>query len=208
MLLYDLEKELPSSSFLELCRTKLNSTFVKYKGKWKYVQVEGDEDDIQICLFSGGMQKVVETTKDIETEPQWPETGYYYYDNFTVKVHYTNTSTYKVGLPYKQVMFILEGGDKITDYRYITKFLDFIDDGAQYPSINDVVHLLVTTPNTKIPLTRELIVSAHPFTERPILTYNQAIIGTLNEDNTVSSPEVSAFYSEFLQHNASVINAN
>jgi len=203
----DLVNFISFPAFYDVCRTKLNNTFVMYDGEYGYCQIadgphmDGEDNYYQygsgkewifidsLPSFKGNLLRL-NTLEGVDTEPVWPDVGYYYFANKAYKLSYPNNSIYKAGLSPGQINLLpLRFNHTSTPNSTVIKFLNRgINNELIYPTLSGAKHILITTKNVKVPLTKEVLLEAHPYNEFPIVTYKDVPIGVVKEDILHISP--------------------
>jgi len=187
MIVYDLINELDSFTFMKECHRKLNDSFVKYNGQWRYCTVDHPDSveaaDVLLkghnfVYLDGGTS--LNSVEEIDTEPEWPECGWYWIDNQSTEIKYKKESFWKAGLTSDLIDINIYG--KPTSILTKLSVLQQTDKEPEYPNISECKGLLLSTKNTVIPISKELLVTAHPYINSPVLTYKNTTVGKIDDD--------------------------
>ena len=211
MKLHDLAGLVPFVPLFDAVRTKLNNTYVMYENSWFMCSI-ADHTDCEeegviyeynkgsdwIFLMGISGNKSLNTLVDIITEPEWPEAGYYFYNSKTYQIKYSRGQIFKAGLSPEQ--FILSCDSAPCGISTYLKVLNAISSNSIiYPDIGTAIELLLTSPNTTIPISNNLLVGAHPYVNGPVLYYENTNIGTI-KDNRVKLSTNNHKFEEYLTH--------
>ena len=227
MILHDLVGAQSQSNLFETCRTKLHGTMLRYTPppkknvvqttNWWYCEIYLDESEINqdtymfgapygdpesypwISISRADKPRVPLRSLDgLDTEPAWPKAGNYWVDDkklFIIK--YKNTSSYKAGLSSKSIHISDHAGNQLSGM-HMPRVLDEASNPT-YPSLQRATELLIGTKATAIPVSRDLLVAAHPYVEGPVLHWETHPVGLIHE-NRVLLTKSSVSLEEYLQH--------
>ena len=219
MLTHDLAGNIAEGYLLDTIATKLGNTFVQLDGVWNICHIsawdtdETDDDGDPIpsrqygegegwieLVDENGHMTSFNSTENINTEPEWPEAGFYWVSNSKYQLGYTKVQTYKAGLSPLQIEIRTVTGP--VEACCAIRFLNSIRDGVTYPTIQEAVLKLLSSVNTEtsIPISLTLLVGAHPYIETPVLLYNQSVVGVIKDDFSVKLNGNNAKMRELLDH--------
>ena len=211
MRIHDLVEFVDFSVVLDVCRTKLNSTYVKHKDKWYICEVADSNEDGEtgeyleygcgtdwLWLGNGDCNLVyLNTLKDVITEPEWPDAGWYWFNDLAYKLSYSNKQIYKAGLSRYQI-FVTRNGSNCSTRRTL-ELLNGIEQGLSYPAAIDAEDLLLLSPNNYVPINARVVIGAHPYVDGPVAFYNDASIGTV-EGGVIKLSASNNQLIEYLDH--------
>lgn len=193
MKIIDLVPLLDFEQVIELCRTKLNGTFVQYNHRWWSCEINDsnyDEMDESIryedgynwihLMGAGGEYERLDTLEGIVTEPEWPDSGWYFRDGRSYELTYTTAQTYKAGLGSKILSIKVNNVEQ--DVTTKISLLNYILGEVEYPSIDTTRDILVNSANLYVPINDKVIVCAHPYIDGPVAVYKGATIGHVVND--------------------------
>lgn len=215
MIIADLFNKLPLGEFLEVAKLKLNKTLVKLDNQWVYLLIDTSNITSSWKMGKDGHSNLwkalyidPENTKTaskrgndlavLDTEPEWPDPGYYLCNKTLVHVQYNHGKMYKAGLPISLLNVQVNEQD-IVDPVLIAYYLTLLE-GATHPSVTEAVELLLTTDLVRVPLSKDLLVGAWPYSEAPILIYQNFAVGFVNSDNQLVPADDSPANIEIIKH--------
>lgn len=196
--------------FYETCKMKLNNTLVKYKDEWCYCSISdgpqyGSDDGPKMYQYGTGAKWIhlaglpsrgkreplrLNSLAYVDTEPTWPDMGYYYWNKTAWLLTYPNTTIYKAGLAPQQIE--LAPLNNRVAHRHHGDLADFLNPllkgELKYPTLIRATTLLRTTANYAIPITRHALLEAHPFVEHPVITYGKVPVGVVKQGRLRLSP--------------------
>ncbi len=212
MILTDLESKIPWDNLFSIIKTKLHHTMIMFHDKWYEAMVSEDMYEVEdgykygegpewLYLHNGNGHTIhsLNSLEEIDTEPEWPEAGYYYSHLVARELTYANISTYKAGLsPNLITMYNSKG--KCANTMDVIRLLNEITAGEHvYPALEEADQLLWNSNNKHIPIGLELVVGAHPFVNGPVLIYKDKAIGNVKGD-TVLLNKSNSHAEELLNH--------
>lgn len=215
MIIADLFNKLPLGEFIEVAKLKLNRTLVKLDNKWVYLLIDASDITSSWKMGKEGHSNLwkalyvdPENTKTankrgndltiLDTEPEWPDPGYYLCNNILVHIQYNHGKMYKAGLPISLLSIQVNEQD-IVDPVLMAYYLTLLE-GAAYPSVTEAVELLLTTDLVRVPLSKDLLVGAWPYSEAPILIYQNFAVGFVDSDNQLVPADDSPANIEIIKH--------
>lgn len=219
MLLADLRHHIGFGAFIDTVRTKLNGSYIKYKGSWHYCQISGDDvggssqygsPDATGWVYLYGTSSEGKNTDykltsidDLDTEPEWPKAGYYYLPKTPrcIDFCYSQKKSYKAGLSEKSILLKRLNGQPLpeSNYRQTCKVLNSIEI-AKYPTLMQAKYTLLNSSLSKVPLTLTLYLGAHPYSQNPIIYYRNKGIAEYLDNGKIRMSHAHDQLKEYLKH--------
>ena len=152
MKLHDLADKVDFENLHDICRKKLNRTYVRFDNKWYYCVLQDspgyddDEGHYTYYVYGEGPDWItlygyndyygnsyndvtLNDLQHVETEPVWPDAGFYYIGgniNRSFNIHYPSGQNWKAGL-YESCINVFGGENQyINDFRYTLQLINHI----------------------------------------------------------------------------------